>query len=154
MKTSPESGIMVDRPVFGGGMQLVPIGMLPMYWADWPRGENRFSTAKDAAALLEVATEALANQVGVSVTSAPAVVDVTGEGEEGFILIPDGSPFRMFVIAVTLETGGKVYSSQDFVGELKDAQEVARDGIDAWPRPAKVKLIWSASDEGFSWVAA
>jgi|SRR5579863_4813836 len=154
MTDSPENGIYVDRQTFGGGQMLVPIGLLPMYWANWPRGENVFSTQDEADAFLVRVNAALAAQPGLGTPTA-TLVDLTGAGENAAILIPDSSLYRIFAIAVSLTTGGKAYTSQDYVGSLLDRELVPADGSgDAWPKPASVKLQWSVSEQGLVWAAA
>ena len=136
---SPESGILVITPIWGGGSIAVPIANRPDLW-------GRFATKAQGAELL-LMVQALPGFTGASAS----LEDRSRQGENTYILIPDSSPYRILTVAVMTQDG---ISSEDWVGEILDAKDHPRVGIDQYPKPPNVQLYYKASEQGLAWKAA
>ena len=90
---------------------------------------------------------------------------INGTGFEGGY-IPDGSNpdnVQVWIIQGYIDNGMGAqfnrdgtprYSFDEFAGSLIDRMTKPQDGLDAYPLPPAVKLVYSASEQGLIWKAA
>lgn len=50
--------------------------------------------------------------------------------------------------------GTPKYTFSEYAGGLLDRETNPKDGVDAYPLPAKVRLVYSTSEQGLVWKAA